>query len=135
VRKLSKFALLVCLSLALLACSDSNNDVVPTQTFTVTVTERTFVDSSRGTPPTGEFPALPDRTLNTLVFVPDGNKRFPLLIFSHGLGGSPQFYQFLLEAGNPHPELFHAREQQGRHTGKVLGQLATYLDSLGIVFG
>ena len=97
-KKLSQFALLAGFSLALLACSDSNNDFVPTPTFTVTVTERTFVDSSRGTPPTGEFPALPDRTLNTLVFVPDGNRRFPLLIFSHGLGGSPQFYQFLLEA-------------------------------------
>ncbi len=91
------FALLLA-GLLTTACTDSGNDFIPQDRYGVTISEHVFVDESRSTPPTGEFPSLPSRTLETLVFTPDGNTRFPLLVFSHGLGATPAVYQPLIEA-------------------------------------
>lgn len=92
--------LLACalLGLAASACTDSNNDFIVQDRYELAVTEHVFVDSSRSTPATGEFPSLPTRTLPTLVFTPEGNTRFPLLVFSHGLGATPAVYRSLIEA-------------------------------------
>jgi len=88
---------LCCVALMLTACADDSDQRLDQGPFAVTVSEWTYVDESRGTPPTGEFPALPTRTLQTLVFTPEGRGRFPLLIFSHGLGGTPLAYEALIE--------------------------------------
>lgn len=88
----------LCLAaLFLAACSDGSDERVPLGPYTVVVTEQRYVDESRGTPPNGDIPALPSRTLDTLVFMPEGRGRFPLLIFSHGLGATPQAYSSLIE--------------------------------------
>jgi dienelactone hydrolase len=74
----------------------------------------TFVDASRPTAPNGSYPGAPTRTLPTLLLYPaEGdpigpavenarpirtrkNHRFPLIIFSHGVGASGPAYSFLL---------------------------------------
>ena len=95
---IARILLLCAAALAITACSDSSDGIliIPDR-YEVAIFEQRFVDDARGTPPTGEFPALPDRTLDTTIFMPEGNGSFPLLIFSHGLGSSPQAYASLLE--------------------------------------
>lgn len=89
--------LLCCAVTVIAACSDSSDNAPVPERYEVSVFERTFVDESRETPATGEFPALPTRTLETTIFIPEGFGSFPLLIFSHGLGSSPQAYESLIE--------------------------------------
>ncbi len=64
---------------------------------------QTYVDTSRTTPAWNGAPAQPSRTLVTTIFYPAGatpapGGRYPLIVFSHGLGGSPQDYARLLTA-------------------------------------
>jgi dienelactone hydrolase len=73
----------------------------------VATTTMTFVDTSRSTPPWNGMPAKPSRTLVTTLWYParasgsaagSGDGPYPLIVFAHGLGGSPQDYQQLLTA-------------------------------------
>ena len=73
----------------------------------VATTTMTFVDTSRSTPPWDGMPGKPSRTLVTTIWYParasgsvaaSGNGPYPLIVFAHGLGGSPQDYQQLLTA-------------------------------------
>ena len=71
----------------------------------VAQTTMTFVDTSRGTPAWDGMPAKASRTLVTTIWYPaqrpgstSGGGRYPLIVFAHGLGGSPQQYQELLTA-------------------------------------
>jgi dienelactone hydrolase len=73
----------------------------------VATTTRTFVDASRSTPPWGGMPGKSSRTLVTTIWYParasgsptaSGNGPYPLIVFAHGLGGSPQQYQQLLRS-------------------------------------
>jgi len=72
----------------------------------VVTTTMTFVDSSRSTPPWDGMPARPSRTLVTTIWYParsesankSGQGPYPLIVFAHGLGGSPQEYRQLLSA-------------------------------------
>ena len=73
----------------------------------VATTTITFVDTSRPTPPWDGMPAKPSRTLVTSIWYParasgsvaaSGDGPYPLIVFAHGLGGSPQQYQQLLIA-------------------------------------
>ena len=65
----------------------------------------TFVDTSRSTPPWDGMPARPSRTLVTTIWYParsgsadtSGQAPYPLIVFAHGLGGSPQVYSKLLD--------------------------------------
>lgn len=94
-------ALLAPLTLLLVAaCSDSSGgsgNTAAQEPYEVEVFQETYVDETRGTPATGEYPALPDRTLETTIVMPRGSGDFPLLVFSHGLGSSPRFYASLIE--------------------------------------
>ncbi len=81
--------------------------------FRVGVWAETFTDRSRPTPSSGDQPGTDERVLETLVFypavgdpadgaVPDAEPAsdqgpFPLIVFSHGLGGTPEFSQPVLE--------------------------------------
>jgi dienelactone hydrolase len=89
--------LLCCVVIAIAACSDGSDGALVPERYEVSVFERSYVDESRSTPATGEFPPLPSRTLETTIFMPEGRGSFPLLIFSHGLGSSPQAYESLIE--------------------------------------
>jgi fermentation-respiration switch protein FrsA (DUF1100 family) len=79
----------------------------------VGVLTATFVDHSRATPANGDQPELPYRTLVTTIWYPArGNGRtsapvqgaapdrsggpYPLIVFAHGLGATPQSYEALL---------------------------------------
>jgi dienelactone hydrolase len=70
----------------------------------VTTTTMTFVDSSRSTPAWNGMPARPSRTLVTSIWYParsgsakqSGQGPYPLIVFAHGLGGSPRDYRALL---------------------------------------
>ncbi|MDQ6726569.1 MAG: dienelactone hydrolase family protein [Actinomycetota bacterium] len=64
----------------------------------VTFSSRTFVDRTRSTPAQGDAPEQPSRTLITTVATPDGPGPFPLIIFSHGFGGSGEDYADVLRA-------------------------------------
>jgi dienelactone hydrolase len=73
----------------------------------VASTTMTFVDTSRPTPPWGGQPAKPSRTLVTTIWYPVRQSRsastppggpYPLIVFAHGLGGSPDEYRRLLRA-------------------------------------
>jgi len=57
----------------------------------------TFVDRSRPTvPATGA--RQPSRTLETAIYRPNGAGPFPLIVFSHGLGGHPEKFTKLFSA-------------------------------------
>jgi predicted dienelactone hydrolase len=64
----------------------------------VTFSTETFVDTTRSTPAQGDAPEQPSRTLVTTVATPDGPGPFPLIVFSHGFGGSGQDSVNLLRA-------------------------------------
>ncbi len=69
------------------------------QTYQVENRTETFVDSSRPTPKNGTAPASSSRTLRTLIFTPKATgKKFPLVVFGHGLGGEPESYMDILRA-------------------------------------
>ena len=61
-------------------------------------TTMTFVDTSRSTPAWNGMPGKPSRTLVTTIWYPArgsgsvttaGDGAYPLIVFAHGLGGSP----------------------------------------------
>ena len=72
----------------------------------VATTTMTLVDTSRSTPPWDAMPGKPSRTLVTTIWYPArasgsvaaSGGPYPLIVFAHGLGGSPQQYQQLLTA-------------------------------------
>jgi fermentation-respiration switch protein FrsA (DUF1100 family) len=85
----------------------------PTISYAVGVLSATFVDHSRSTPVNGDNPQLPQRTLATTIWYPaKGNAEtstpiqgatpnrsggpYPLIVFGHGLGATPQVYEGLL---------------------------------------
>ncbi len=82
--------------------------------YGVGVRDDVFVDDTRPTPSSGDQPGTDTRILESLVFYPtDGDPSdgpvvdampdraggpYPLIVFSHGLGGTPEFSQGVLEA-------------------------------------
>jgi len=62
----------------------------------------TWVDPSRVTPAAGVTPETPGRTLETWLFVPDGDGPFPLIAFAHGFAGHPDKFTDLLETWASH---------------------------------
>jgi dienelactone hydrolase len=73
---------------------------VATAPFEVGISEVTFVDESRPTPASGDEPSREERVLESVVYYPSHAENagpFPLVVFSHGLGGTPEFSQPLLE--------------------------------------
>ena len=72
----------------------------------VATTTLTFVDTSRATPQWDGMPVKPSRTLVTTIWYPargsgsvaPAGGPYPLIVFAHGVGGSPHDYQQLLSA-------------------------------------
>jgi len=99
-------SLLVVVALVLVGACGSGNDAarpvarstttsVPTRATgdgTFTMTTEQFVDPSR---PTG---ATPGRTIPTDVYVPGGRGPFPVIVHSHGMGGTSRKFTQLLGA-------------------------------------
>jgi dienelactone hydrolase len=101
------------LSLIVAGYSDVAGARSPSAAHAVGVITETFVDHSRSTPANGSYPALPERTLVTTIWYPaqgnaDGAKPlasarpdhsggpYPLIVFAHGLGANPQYYEAIL---------------------------------------
>jgi dienelactone hydrolase len=78
--------------------SGSRPDPAPTRPFAFERWTETFVDSSRPTEAGAQTPAKPERTLETAIYVPQGDDRRPLIVFSHGLAGHPDKFSKLLSA-------------------------------------
>ena len=90
--------------------------VVAIDTYGVGKIDETFVDASRPTNANGSSPELASRTLRTSIYypalVPSGGDaipnapprppgksgRYPLILFSHGLGGHAMFYTEVLKS-------------------------------------
>jgi dienelactone hydrolase len=88
--------------------------IVPIGTYGVGTIDVTFVDASRPTNANGSSPELASRTLRTAIYypalIPPGGDavpnappappghsgRYPLILFSHGLGGQATFYMEVL---------------------------------------
>lgn len=111
------------LAAALLSgCSDDGPEPTPgpgdaatsPEHFAVGLVEQTYVDDSRPTPANGDIAERPERTLVTKILYPaegDAGSRspvegavpdaaggpYPLVVFSHGLGGSYEYYQALIQ--------------------------------------
>ncbi len=64
----------------------------------------TFVDPDRSTPASRGWPEIDDRTLETVISYPTVGDApavdaapFPLILFAHGLGGTPEFSEDLID--------------------------------------
>jgi fermentation-respiration switch protein FrsA (DUF1100 family) len=108
--------MLALIGLAVAGCSSSGHAKAAAarpSSYPVGTVTATFVDSSRSTPAHGTHPALSSRTLVTTIWYPAagsvkakspvsgaaadrGDGPYPLIVFAHGLGGTPQFYEALL---------------------------------------
>jgi len=104
---LGAVALAIPLSAQALALVDAPTVAAAAGSMSVATTKMTFVDTSRSTPPWDAMPGKSSRTLVTTVWYPAresgsaavvGDGRYPLIVFAHGLGGTPQQYQQLLTA-------------------------------------
>jgi predicted dienelactone hydrolase len=80
-------------------------DLTPDPTgppYDVSVTHLTLVDRSRPTAAGSQTSALPERTIETTVLFPDADPAvagpFPLIVFGHGLTGTPTRHTDLAEA-------------------------------------
>lgn len=82
--------------LALSACSTSAASATPSvkvaRSYPVASTTMVFTDHSRTTPASNGDPALPYRSLSTLLAFPKapsvGHASFPLIVYSHGFGAT-----------------------------------------------
>ncbi len=97
-------ALVVAVALGLGACdsSSSTSPVSPAgPPYPVSLAHLTLTDRSRPTTAGAQTPARRSRTLETTVFFPDAevsaDHRFPLIVFGHGLTGSPARHSDLAE--------------------------------------
>ena len=118
-RTLRTAAALLALTLLAGACGGDDDDdaAAPTTTAGATTTavpsttaatgapfevdrfDTTVVDTTRATPPSGDFPGAPERTVDLQVTFPvDAEGPLPLIVFSHGLGGSPEYLQPVTDA-------------------------------------
>jgi len=109
--------------------------------------QETYIDTSRPTQASPPNPAQPSRTLVTTILYPAAANAtsstpqaraapdrsgapYPLLMFSHGLGGSPEIYQPLLQqlaaagfvVAAPIFPLTHANTPGGTVAGDVINQ-------------
>ena len=86
------------LSATALATVGTNTVAGAASSAPVATTTMTFVDTSRTTPAWNGMPGKPSRTLVTTIWYPArgsgsvttaGDGTYPLIVFAHGLGGSP----------------------------------------------
>jgi predicted dienelactone hydrolase len=88
------------LALALISCGGGGAApmAVPDGPFTVGTALFTFVDHSRPTAANNGAPGKDSRTLRTIVYFPASDRRFPLIVFAHGLTGVGPIYNVILRA-------------------------------------
>ncbi|QYG91490.1 hypothetical protein HC251_02920 [Iamia sp. SCSIO 61187] len=71
----------------------------PLGTYEVSEARRTWVDTTRTTPAHGGQPELPERTLDVVVYAPEGEPGpWPLIVFGHGSSRAGDHYEGTLSA-------------------------------------
>lgn len=75
---------------------------VPAPPYPVQTVTRAYEDPTRSTPATAAGPEHAGRSLTTTVVYPEVDRPSPLVVLSHGLGGSPANYSKLAEAWAAH---------------------------------
>lgn len=71
------------------AAAVTTTSEAPQPPFEVRTISETLVDTTRTTPATAQQAELSSRTLVTTIIFPDSPGPFPLIVFSHGLTGTP----------------------------------------------
>ena len=104
---LSAVACCVLMALPELAIAETSTTAGATGAVSsVATTTMTFIDTSRSTPSWNGMPEKASRSLVTTIWYPEHGSgsartsrgRYPLIVFAHGLGGSPEQYRQLLTA-------------------------------------
>ncbi|MFN8026100.1 MAG: hypothetical protein U0W40_07035 [Acidimicrobiia bacterium] len=101
-RRLAVAALVAAIGLVAAACAPPPPEPVPPTTVGVTHSvatyQTTFTDFTRATPALDAYPGAPYRSLPTSVWYPTDrqNGPYPLVMFAHGYGVTPQTYAALL---------------------------------------
>jgi predicted dienelactone hydrolase len=129
-------------SLVASACSTSVSgataSVKDTKSYPVASTTITLTDHSRSTPASNGSPALPYRTLSTLVVYPkqpSGElRKFPLIVYSHGFGATAASAMPTLESLASHGYVVAAPDFPLSTTGLLGGlDLLDYVNQPGDV--
>jgi fermentation-respiration switch protein FrsA (DUF1100 family) len=109
--RLGHFVAAACLLLPLAACGEDAS-TAPSGPFAIGTRSLTWVDDSRPTPPFGDQPEQPTRTIVTDIWYPaEGDPAasattdaaasdqgpFPVIVFNHGQQGEPQQYALSFE--------------------------------------
>ena len=118
-RRLLLLLLAGVLGLAAIGCSDDGDDaeadgttstgsgsttttadpVAPLDTYEVSETRDTWVDATRPTPAHGGQPELPERSLDVVIYAPEGEPGpWPLIVFGHGSSRAGDHYEGTLLA-------------------------------------
>jgi dienelactone hydrolase len=80
-----------CLAACFMIASGASASVRDVRTYAIASTTIDFTDHSRSTPPNNGIPAVPSRSLRTLIVYPHLSGRpgeFPLIVYSHGFGAT-----------------------------------------------
>ncbi|HEX7132092.1 MAG TPA: hypothetical protein VF228_05920 [Iamia sp.] len=81
------------------ASTTTTSAVTPLDTYEVSETRPTWVDTTRTTAAHGGQPELPERTLDVVVYAPDGEPGpWPLVVFGHGSSRAGDHYAATLRA-------------------------------------
>ena len=88
-------AVVVLVGATLAACGESTVPGTGSGTGAVTRSERTWVDTTRPTPPNSKFTGAPSRTLRTLIWQPPTGAPVPLLVLAHGFDSLPEWFDAL----------------------------------------
>jgi predicted dienelactone hydrolase len=94
--KPSVLPVLACVLLA--ACGESSEPASTSARATVgavTRSERTWVDTTRRTPPNSLYEGAPTRTVRTLIWQPATRTPLPLLVMAHGFDSLPEWFDAL----------------------------------------
>jgi predicted dienelactone hydrolase len=91
----------LCVAACCLSASGASASVGETKTEPIASTTIVFTDHSRSTPAANGTPAVPSRTLSTLIVYPKLGERhhaFPLVVFSHGFGATAASLRATMDA-------------------------------------
>lgn len=132
---MSRWLLALC-ALVVVGCGDGGHfgtaTTAPDGSFAIATASLRLVDSTRPTAANGDAPGSPARTLPTTVYYPDAPGRFPLIVFSHGLGALGRLYFVILQAwaaagyvvAAPDFPLTHAQTPGGANADDYVNQPA-----------
>jgi predicted dienelactone hydrolase len=109
----------------------TTTDATTTLGAPLAVERRTLhlVDATRSTPAAGSEPRVPQRVLETDLYLPDGDGPFPLIVHVHGFSGSPgKFTELLTRWSEAGFVVAAPRFPRTSDTGPGTAGIADYVD-------